>query len=224
MTGPNRRRDRTEHLLAGYVSGPEAATEATARALPQAMAASAVILVEGVSDQIAVETAAGITDRPTGADTVVLPMGGAQAIVRVLPELLAGADERRVVGLCDEAEVPVFCRAVTAAGLGPATTASELAAVGFHTCVEDLEAELIRANGVDGVLAVLETEDDLGSFATMQKQPAWRGRSAEDQLRRFLGAGQQRKLRYARLLIEALGPGQLPPPVAAVLDEVHPIR
>jgi hypothetical protein len=43
-----------EDLLAGYVSGPAAATEATAVALARAGAARAVVLVEGVSDQIAV--------------------------------------------------------------------------------------------------------------------------------------------------------------------------
>src|SRR3954453_2447292 len=48
-----------EDLLAGYVSGPAAATEATALALARARAAGAVVLVEGVSDQIAVETSAG---------------------------------------------------------------------------------------------------------------------------------------------------------------------
>ena len=43
---------------AGYVSGPSAATEATVRALARMGDASAVILVEGISDQIAIETLA----------------------------------------------------------------------------------------------------------------------------------------------------------------------
>ena len=50
------RADDAEGLLAGYVTGPAAATEATAMALARADAARAVVLVEGVSDQIAVET------------------------------------------------------------------------------------------------------------------------------------------------------------------------
>ncbi len=45
-------------VLDGYVSGPAAATEATAQALAQVGNATSVILVEGVSDQIAVETLA----------------------------------------------------------------------------------------------------------------------------------------------------------------------
>ena len=40
------------------------------------------------------------------------------------------------------------------------------------------------------------------------------------QLRRFLGAGSQRKLRYARLLTEAIDPDRIPGPLAAVLAAV----
>jgi hypothetical protein len=45
-----RRREIASELLAGYVSGPAAATEATAVALVKTAGAWAVILVEGVSD------------------------------------------------------------------------------------------------------------------------------------------------------------------------------
>jgi len=55
----------------------------------------------------------------------------------------------------------------------------------------------------------------------MRRQPAWRGRSTEAQLRRFLGAGSQRKLRYARLLVEAVDLGGLPRPLDAVLADVR---
>ena len=43
------RPDDSEELLAGYVTGPAAATEATAVALARAEGAQAVVLVEGVS-------------------------------------------------------------------------------------------------------------------------------------------------------------------------------
>ena len=60
------RADDGEDLLAGYVTGPAAATEATTMALAGADAARAVVLVEGISDQIAVETLAVIlSHRPT---------------------------------------------------------------------------------------------------------------------------------------------------------------
>ena len=62
-----RRRDLASRLLDGYVHGPAAATEATAQALAKAAAAAAVVLVEGISDQIAVETFAARGGRGIGA-------------------------------------------------------------------------------------------------------------------------------------------------------------
>ena len=77
--------DRRGELPAGYVSGPEAATQATVMALARAAGARAVVLVEGVSDQIAVETLAGRRGRCLGAEGVtVVPVGGAHAIARYL--------------------------------------------------------------------------------------------------------------------------------------------
>ena len=49
-------------------------------------------------------------------------------------------------------------------------------ALGFFVCEADLEDELIRALGPDAVEAVVEAHGELGSFRTLQKQPAWRGR------------------------------------------------
>jgi hypothetical protein len=39
-------------------------------------------------------------------------------------------------------------------------------------------------------------------------------------LRRFLSAGSKRKLRYARLLIEAIRPDRVPEPLAGLLAAV----
>ena len=66
------RADDGEDLLAGYVSGPAAATEATAMALVRADPARTVVLVEGVSDQIAVETLARRHGRDLAAEAAVV--------------------------------------------------------------------------------------------------------------------------------------------------------
>ena len=84
----------------------------------------------------------------------------------------------------------------------------------------DLEDELIRAHGADSVERIAEAEGDLGAFRTLQKQPAWQGRATEDQLRRWLGSGGRRKIRYARLLVEALDLAQVPRPLDLVLTRV----
>jgi hypothetical protein len=201
-----------EDLLAGYVSGPAAATEATAVALARADLARAVLLVEGVSDQIAVETLAARRGRDLAAEGVaVLPVGGAHGIGRYLRRFGPGGTGTRLAGLCDAGESEVVRRALAAAGL------ERLA---FFVCVEDLEDELIRAAGTAQVTEVFEAHGDLAAFRTIQGQPAWRGKAEAGQMRRFLGAGSRRKLRYARLLVEAIPLERMPGPLTAALSAV----
>ena len=47
--------------------------------------------------------------------------------------------------------------------------------------------------------------------------PAWRVRATEEQLRRFMGSGARRKIRYARLLVDALDLERVPRPLDRVL-------
>jgi len=210
-----------EGFLAGYVSGPAAATEATAMALRRATDAAAVVLVEGVSDQIAVETLAARADRNLAAEgVVVLPVGGAHGITRYLRLFGPEGTGARLAGLCDAGEERIVCRALAAAGLGSPGSRVDLEGLGFYVCVADLEDELIRAAGPVLVAEVFAAHGDLGAFRTIQRQPAWRGKDEAAQLRRFLGAGAQRKLRYARLLTEAIAPDRIPRPMAAVLAAI----
>jgi hypothetical protein len=93
--------------------------------------------------------------------------------------------------------------------------------LGFCVCVEDLEDELIRAVGAPAVERLFEEHGDLGRFRSLQSQPAWRGAAPEAQMRRFLGSGARRKLRYARVLVEAAAVrGAVPRPLDAVLAAV----
>lgn len=43
------------------------------------------------------------------------------------------------------------------------------------------------------------------------------GRTAEQQLRRFLGTKKGRKIHYGRVLVEALDPGRVPEPLDGLL-------
>ena len=118
-----------EDLLAGYVSGPAAATEATAVALGRAEAARAVVLVEGVSDQIAVETLAGRRGRDLAAEgIVVLPVGGAHGAARYLRRFGPDGTGARLAGLCDAGEARILQRGLASAGLGAAARARTLGA------------------------------------------------------------------------------------------------
>jgi hypothetical protein len=181
----------------------------------------AVVLVEGLSDQAAVEALAERRGRNLDAEGIsVVPMGGAQAIGRFLARFGPQGLDVRLAGLCDAAEEAEFRRGLERAGLGSDLTRRDLERLGFFVCVADLEDELIRALGAASVEQVLDAHGDLGSFRTLQKQPAWQGRSLEEQLRRFMGSGGRRKIRYARYLVEALDLTQMPRPLDLVLAHV----
>jgi hypothetical protein len=181
----------------------------------------AVVLVEGISDQVAVEALAERRGRDLGAEGVsVVPIGGAQAIGRFLKRYGPEGLGVRVAGLCDAAEEPEFRRGLERAGFGSDLTRADMEALGFYVCDEDLEQELIRALGGAVVEQVVEAHGDLGPFRTLQKQPAWQGRPLEEQLRRFMGSGGRRKIRYARHLVEALELDRMPRPLDRLLDHV----
>lgn len=205
----------------GQIGGPNATGRATALALERTHDARAVVLVEGISDQIALGTLARRQGRNLAADgVVILPIGGANAVAHYLRRFGPLGAGLTVAGLCDAAETDIFIDGLRAAGLGSPQTRADIERLGFHVCVEDLEDELIRAVGPVGVEQVFDAQGDLGSFRSLQQQPDWRGRNAEAQMRRFFGAGARRKLRYARLLVEALGPDRVPRPLQAVLAAV----
>ena len=173
---------------------------------------SATVLVEGISDQIALETLAA----RRGREISVVPIGGAQAIGHYLRRF----EDLKLAGLCDAAEESVFRRGLERAGFGSSLTRADMERLGFYVCVEDLEAELIRALGPERLELVLDDNGDLNAFRTFQKQPAWRGHDPAAQLRRFLHSADRRNTRYARLLVEALDLDEVPRPLAAVLSHV----
>src|SRR5213078_3638454 len=150
----------------------------------------------------------------------VVPVGGAQAIARFLHAFGPRGLDRKLAGLYDAAEERDVRRGLERAGLGHDLTRADIERLGFFVCTADLEDELIRALGAASVETVLEANGDLRSFRTLQKQPAWRGRSTEQQLRRFMGSGGSRKMRYARLLVEALEPANVPRPLDRLLSRL----
>jgi len=157
-----------------------------------------VVLVEGTSDLVALETLALRRGRDLAAEGVAIDaIGGAQAVRRAV----ARHDGARVVGLVDAGE----------------STGFRLVLDDVFVCDPDLEGELIRALGADEVLRVLDAHGDLGPFRTLQRQPSWRGRPVEEQLRRFMGSGGSRKIQYARHLVEALDLERMPAPLDLLL-------
>ncbi|WP_433131023.1 TOPRIM nucleotidyl transferase/hydrolase domain-containing protein [Micromonospora sp. CA-240977] len=210
--------DRFRAAVHAWAAGGPDATAAGAAARDLAVGLRTVVLVEGVSDRRAVEALAERRHRDLAAEGVcVVPIGGAMSARRYLR--LCGAQGLAVTvrGLCDEAEEDFFRRGLEEAGLGAARTRAAMEALGFHVCVTDLEDELIRALGSDGVERVIAAQRDLARFRVFQNQPAQRGRSVERQLRRFLGTMSGRKARYAEALVGALDPGAVPRPLDRLL-------
>jgi hypothetical protein len=177
----------------------------------------AILVVEGESDEVALQALAERRGVDLAARGVRIErLGGAHRIGSFLDEL-AASGPARLGGLCDAGEEPVFRRALERAGFGSDLTRAEMERLGFYVCDADLEEELIRALGSPRVVEILRANDDLHRFRTLQQMPAWRGRLEEDQLRRFMGSGGRRKIRYARLLVESLEPERVPRPLDCVL-------
>ncbi|MEU4271790.1 TOPRIM nucleotidyl transferase/hydrolase domain-containing protein [Streptomyces sp. NPDC026092] len=163
------------------------------------------VLLEGLSDLAAVEALAERRGRDLAAEGVcVVAMGGAMSVGRYADLLGPAGLGLRLTGLCDERERPFFDRALERAG----TPRRDV-----FVCAADLEDELIRALGTATVEEIVAAEGDLRPWQTFLHQPAHAGSPRHRQLRRFLGTKKGRKIRYGRLLVEALAPQQVPAPL-----------
>ena len=180
----------------------------------------AVVLVEGTSDQRALETLAERRGRDLAGEGVsVVSIGGAQSVGRYLRHFGPDGLDVTLAGLCDAGEEREFRRGLERAGLGADLTRDGMESLGFYVCELDLEDELVRALGGASVESILEAQGELRSFRTYQKQEAHRARALEQQLRGFMT---NRKIRYARLLVEALDLAHVPRPLDRVLAHVAP--
>jgi hypothetical protein len=170
-------------------------------------AVGTVVLVEGESDKAAVETLAGRRGRDLVAEGVeVVAMGGATNIGHAVARYGPDGVGLRIACLCDAGEEAFFQRRLDGIDV-----------LGCFVCDADLEDELIRALGVAAVERIIEEQGESASLRTLRKQEFHRGRAAEQQLHRFIGVRSGRKARYARLLVEALDPDQVPEPLDALL-------
>jgi Overcoming lysogenization defect protein-like, TOPRIM domain len=183
--------------------------------------AHAVVLVEGMSDQSALEALAQRRGRSLAAAGIrIVPIGGATNIGRFLDVFGPHGLDVPLAGLCDIGEEGYFRRGLERAGFGANLSRAEMEALGFYVCVADLEDELIRSLGIASVLQLIDAEGELASFRLLQKQPAQRGRSTLDQVRRFMSTRSGRKSHYARVLVDALDLAQVPRPLDRVLAHV----
>lgn len=212
--------------LAWAAGGAAASTAATdVRALAAETGVRLVVLVEGVSDQIAVETLATRRGRDLAAEGIsILPLGGATSIGRFLDIFGPQGLGLELAGLCDAPEERHFWRGLERVGVGANLTRAGMEQLGFYVCVDDLEDELIRSLGAADVERVVHEQGDLRSFRILQRQPVQRSWTVEQQLRRFMGSIGGRKARYARSLVMALGDAQAPRPLELLVEHLGSLR
>lgn len=181
-----------------------------------------IVLVEGVTDELALTLAARRSGRDLMAEGVsVVPINGAHAISRFLQRLAAEEPRAKLAGLYDEGEEDVIRAALERAGYGPNLDRSGLEKVGFFACIADLEDELIRAAGETNLSRLIELEGDVQPWRTFRNQHAWHGRPVDQQFRRFIRSVSERNGRYIRAIVETLDPSRLPRPLRLLLDYVE---
>jgi hypothetical protein len=192
--------------VAGWAGG---GPEGPARELVDRLGVRVAVLLEGPSDVAAVDALAARRGRDLAAEGVcLLSMGGATNVGRYARLLGPPGLDLRLTGLCDERERPYYARGLERAGASPH---------GFFVCAADLEDELVRALGPSRVAEIVRAEGDERSLRTFLNQPAQQGLSAQRHMRRFLGTKSGRKIHYGRVLVEALEPDRVPPPLDGLL-------
>lgn len=183
-----------------------------------------IVLTEGTSDMLALNTLAQRLGLDLGAKRIaIVAMGGATNIKYFVDLLTSYRPKLNIAGLCDVGEERHFRRSLEQAKFGTDLTRADLETLGFYVCDADLEDELIRSIGVGVVLEVAAEQGELNSFRTFQTQPAWRGRSDEARLRRWIGSKSHRKLRYATLLVNALNLSCIPAPLEGLLTHISTV-
>ena len=173
-----------------------------------------LVLVEGDSDAAAVRALACRIGCDLGLHHIqIRPAAGVSNFSRVLADFVRTHPGADFCGMYDVADERHVRRALADAAV-PIAVHESLESFGFFACVADLEDELIRALGAEGVERVLEAQDELHSFRRFQAMPQHRDEPGHDQLRRFLGTRATRKIRSAQRLVEALDLARLPHPLA----------
>ena len=108
----------------------------------------AVVLVEGISDKVALEALATRRGRDLVAENVaVVPIGGAQAIGRFLKVYVHEGWSARLAGLCDAGEERDFRLALEGTGFGQDLRRADMERLGFYVCEADLETSWFAVSG-----------------------------------------------------------------------------
>jgi hypothetical protein len=158
----------------GPVTDDEAAVLARFSGTDTASAffSATTILVEGLSDQLAIETLAPRVGVDLDAKAVsIVSCEGAGAIGSFLALLGPRGLGLKLLGLCDADAEEKWRRELNDGGLAAGDRAA-MAAIGFEVADPDLEAELVSALGVASVEGVIDAADRTPELTRYAGQPA----------------------------------------------------
>src|SRR2546428_3268989 len=140
------------------------------------ISARAVVLVEGVSDQLALEALAERRGRNLDAEGIsIMPIRGATNIGSFLHRFGPQGSDLRLAGLCDAAQEGDFQPGLERAGPGSNSTRAEWSGFGFFGCVPNPEAGLIPPLGVAVVGQAITPRGWLDRFRSFRNQPPCQG-------------------------------------------------
>ncbi len=184
----------------------------------EAFFARKVILVEGLSDRLALLSLARRRGRNLDAEqTSVVALHGAGTIGSFLSLLGPNGLKLKLSGLCDENEEGDWIKKLEQNGFGSGLTRTTLASFGFFVSVRDLEDELVRALGNAAVENLIDAQGEKAKLSTFASQSDKKGKPVNEVLRLFLQS-RDRKVRYAPLLVEALNMTTVPQGLDEVLN------
>lgn len=195
-----------------------------ARRLSAQSGVRAAVLVEGASDQAAVQALALRCGRDFDVERIsVIALGGVTNIAKFTAVLGPEGLGLALAGLYDVGEERYVRRALERAYPGGSAGAHKIGTermqeLGFFSCHADLEEELIASLGIVRVQEIIDEQGDWRSWQILQKQPAQQGRSTQAQLHRFMGTTSGRKIHYGSALVQALDLSRVPAPLAGLLD------
>jgi predicted ATPase len=181
----------------------------------EAFFSEGVILVEGESDHVALRALSERLGRNLDAEGIsLISLEGAGSFASFVELLGPNGLMLKLRGLCDADHADSWRKTLTKAGISAADL-NEMNSSGFFVCERDLEDELSKVLGDDGVEGALQAAGLSEQFDQFAAQPSQTGVQSE-KLRRFL---RKNKVRCSPVLIDALDLDYLPDPLKDVLAD-----
>jgi energy-coupling factor transporter ATP-binding protein EcfA2 len=185
--------------------------------LTEAFFASTAVLVEGVSDRLALRIAAETLGVDLDARGVsIVELNGAGLFATMLELLGMSGLGIRVIGLCDADHEQQWAGAV----LGPGVYNGDRSVLAQHEVYvfdPDIEGALVDALGEQRVEALIAADGEAQGLAAFRQQPSQQQYSPREQLVRFVKKG---KARWPPMLMGDMADTEVPHVIRDLINSV----